>query len=168
MNFDQAFKSIIGDEGGFQKDPVDSGNWTSGVAGHGELKGTKYGISAASYPRLDIENITLEKAKEIYLLDYWNGCGCDLVPDAINYVLFDMAVNSGPRAAIKALQEVLHVQADGIFGDQTKAALRGADPGHLYRAINGARLDLITGLDDRRWVAFGRGLVKRVARILKA
>lgn len=168
MNFDQAFAMTVGHEGGFQNNEADRGNWTTGIVGRGDLKGTKFGISAMAYPRLDIANLTLEKAKEIYLLDYWNGCGCDLVPDAINYVLFDMAVNSGPRAAIKALQEVLHVQADGIFGDQTKAALRGADPGYLYRAINGARLDLITGLDDRRWVAFGRGLVKRVARILKA
>lgn len=168
MNFDQAFAMTVGSEGGFTNNEADRGNWTSGIVGRGELKGTKFGISAAAYPHLDIANLTLEKAKEIYLLDYWNGCGCDLVPDAINFVLFDMAVNSGPRAAIKAMQEVLHVQADGIFGDQTRAALKGADAGYLYRAINGARLDLITGLDDRRWVSFGRGLVKRVARILKA
>lgn len=168
MNFDQAFAMTVGSEGGFTNNEADRGNWTGGIVGRGELKGTKFGISAAAYPRLDIANLTLEKAKEIYLLDYWNGCGCDLVPDAINFVLFDMAVNSGPRAAIKAMQEVLHVQADGIFGDQTKAALKGADPGYLYRAINGARLDLLTGLDDSRWLKFGRGLVKRVARILKA
>ena len=74
----------------------------------------------------------------------------------------------GVDAAVKSLQEVLRVQVDGIFGDQTKAALKGADPGYLYRAINGSRLDHLTQLDDGRWLKFGRGLVKRVARILKA
>jgi len=168
MNFDQAFAMVVGNEGGFTNNEADRGNWTSGIVGKGELKGTKFGISAAAYPRLDIANLTLEKAKEIYLLDYWNGCGCDLVPDAVNFVLFDMAVNSGVDAAVKSLQEVLRVQVDGIFGDQTKAALKGADPGYLYRAINGSRLDHLTQLDDGRWLKFGRGLVKRVARILKA
>lgn len=168
MNFDQAFAMVVGNEGGFTKDGMDRGNWTTGIVGQGELKGTKFGISAAAYPRLDIENLTLERAKELYLLDYWNGCGCDLVPDGVNYVLFDMAVNSGVKAAIKSLQEVLHIQVDGIFGDQTRAALKGADAGYLYRAINGSRLDHLTALDDGRWLKFGRGLVKRVARILKA
>jgi Putative secretion activating protein len=126
MNFDQAFAMVVGNEGGFTNNEADRGNWTSGIVGKGELKGTKFGISAAAYPRLDIANLTLEKAKEIYLLDYWNGCGCDLVPDAVNFVLFDMAVNSGVDAAVKSLQEVLRVQVDGIFGDQTKAALKGA------------------------------------------
>lgn len=168
MNFDQAFAMVVGNEGGFTNNEADRGNWTSGIVGKGELKGTKFGISAAAYPRLDIANLTLERAKEIYLLDYWNGCGCDLVPDAVNFVLFDMAVNSGVDAAVKSLQEVLRVQVDGIFGDQTKAALKGADPGYLYRAINGSRLDHLTQLDDGRWLKFGRGLVKRVARILKA
>lgn len=173
MNFDQAFKSIIGDEGGFQKDPIDDGNWTSGVAGHGELKGTKYGISAASYPRLDIENITLEKAKEIYLLDYWNGCGCDLVPYPLGYLIFDYAANSGKDHAIKAIQSALHITVDGAYGDQTRTAMRAAGlspevTGRLYRYLSGDRLEVITKAGDAKWVRFGRGWVKRIARFLKA
>jgi lysozyme family protein len=46
MTFDDAFKGLILIEKGYQDDPNDRGNWTSGVIGIGELKGTKYGISA--------------------------------------------------------------------------------------------------------------------------
>ena len=53
--FCAAVQVIIMHEGGWQHDPRDRGNWTGGEVGRGECKGTKYGISAASYPALDIE-----------------------------------------------------------------------------------------------------------------
>jgi len=56
--FDQAFALVVGIEGGFSTDQNDPGNWTSGKVCIGEFKGTKYGISAASYPHLDIPNLT--------------------------------------------------------------------------------------------------------------
>ena len=53
-DFDKAFDIIVGVEGGFSLDPNDPGNWTGGKRGVGELKGTRWGISAKSYPHLDI------------------------------------------------------------------------------------------------------------------
>jgi hypothetical protein len=40
-----------------------------------DLKGIKYGISAASYPTLDISNVTLTQAQDIYEADYWAKAG---------------------------------------------------------------------------------------------
>ena len=60
MNFERAFEKLIDHEKGLSLDPKDRGNWTTGVIGKGELKGTKYGVSAMSYPHLDIRNLTLE------------------------------------------------------------------------------------------------------------
>ena len=37
----------------------------------GELRGTKFGVSASAYPTLDIADLTLETAQEIYRHDYW-------------------------------------------------------------------------------------------------
>ena len=54
MNFDAAFARLLGNEGGFDDDARDRGNWTGGRIGVGELKGTKYGVSAAAFPDLDI------------------------------------------------------------------------------------------------------------------
>ena len=57
LTFDKAFDRLIGHEGEFTNDPKDRGNWTTGVIGRGQLKGTKFGISAMTYPHLDIINL---------------------------------------------------------------------------------------------------------------
>jgi hypothetical protein len=64
--FDQAFALVIGHEGGFTDNEADPGTWTGGRCGVGECRGTNWGISAAAYPRLDIRNLTIERAKAIY------------------------------------------------------------------------------------------------------
>ena len=68
--FNKVFDRVIGHEGGFQADPKDRGNWTSGVVGQGELKGTKFGLAAMTYPHLDIKNLTVDQAKAIYFEDW--------------------------------------------------------------------------------------------------
>ena len=64
--FDVIFDRVLGHEGGFQADPRDRGNWTGGEVGKGELKGTKYGLAAMTYPELDIPALTLAEAEAIY------------------------------------------------------------------------------------------------------
>ena len=49
-----AWLAFLGpEEGTLSLDPTDTGNWTGGAVGRGTLVGTKYGISAASYPTLE-------------------------------------------------------------------------------------------------------------------
>lgn len=93
--FEDAFKIVIGHEGGLSMDPQDRGNWTSGVIGKGQLKGTKYGISAAAYPDIDIKALTLNYAHWVYKRDYWDRIYADFLPPALAIAAFDTAVNSG-------------------------------------------------------------------------
>jgi lysozyme family protein len=79
MTFDEAFELLIGHEGGYVNNPNDPG---------GE---TKYGISRRQYPGEDIANMTLERAKTIAKRDFWGPAGCDVVPDAVKFDLFDTA-----------------------------------------------------------------------------
>ena len=79
-DFLKAFELLIGHEGAYGNDPADPGNWTGGARGRGKLKGTKYGISAASYPTLDIANLTLGQVEDIYERDYWAKAGCPDFP----------------------------------------------------------------------------------------
>lgn len=116
MSFDVAFVQVVGLEGKFSDDERDPGNWTGGAVGKGELRGTMYGISAASYPTLDIKNITLSKAKSIYLSDYWDKISGDLLPAPVAVALFKEAVNLGVHGAIKAMQRAIKVDADGVLG----------------------------------------------------
>lgn len=153
MNFDQAFEWLIGHEGGYVNDPRDPG---------GE---TKFGISKRSYPAEDIKGLTLERAKAIYRRDFWGVAGCDAVPDAMKFDLFDMAVNSGPVTAIKTLQRSAGVTPDGLLGPITLQALNSTPAPRLVARFNGHRLDFMTDL--KTWPVFGKGWAKRVASNLK-
>lgn len=161
MNFDQAFERLRGHEGGFTDDPKDKGNWTGGAIGQGVLKGTKFGISAMSYPGEDIKNLTLERAKAIYARDFWGPAGCDAVPDGMRFDLFDMAVNSGVRAAVKCLQKAVGETADGVLGPRTLQAVQSMPPLRVVARFNGARLMYVT--EAHAWPAYGRGWARRIA-----
>ncbi len=102
--FDRAFDILIGHEGGMTTDPHDRGNWTTGVIGKGTLKGTKYGISAMSFPDLDIKNLSLDTAKKIYKEKYWDKVGGDKLDPPLALVAFDTSVNSGPGKAHEFLE----------------------------------------------------------------
>ena len=155
MDFDTAFAKLIGNEGGYVNDPSDPG---------GE---TKYGISKRSYPSEDIPNLTLERAKYIYHVDFWGPCGADSLPDLLKFEMFDLAVNtSAPRrpvTAIKMLQEAVHEVTDGIFGPRTLQAVQSMDPARALRRLQAIRLRYYTALDNNWWLQFGKGVVNRVA-----
>lgn len=149
MDFDQAFEKLIGHEGGYVNNPADPG---------GE---TRYGISKRAYPLEDIKAMTLDRAKALYLRDYWGPAGCDAVPDGIKFDLFDMAVNSGPVTAIKTLQRAVGTTPDGLLGPLTLQAVNAMPAARLLARFNGQRLDLMADL--KTWPVFGRGWAKRVA-----
>jgi lysozyme family protein len=165
MTFDNAFEKLIGHEGGYQNDPNDRGNWTSGVIGVGELKGTKYGISAMSYPQLDIKNLTLEQAKEIYKRDFWGRFNALKLTDGMQFMLFDAAVNHGPGNAVRMLQRAVDVIDDGHIGPVTMLAVSKITPRILLLKFAAERLMFITRL--RSFDRYGRGWVSRVADDLR-
>lgn len=99
MSFERAIPFILLWEAGYQCMQSDPGNWTGGKVGSGELRGTKYGISAAQYPMLDIKNISLDDAKLIYRKDYWKVAGCETLPWPLCLAVLDTAVLCGPGRA---------------------------------------------------------------------
>lgn len=126
MNFNQCIEHVLGSEGGFTDDPDDAGNWTGGEIGKGKLKGTKWGISAATYPNLDIKNLTRQDAINIYYRDFWVKFKVASYPEKIRLHFFDVCVNSGNSRAVKILQRAVGgLVVDGIAGPATmKAASR--------------------------------------------
>jgi len=164
MDFNSSFMALLNHEGGLSMDAEDRGNWTGGKIGVGKLKGTKYGISAAAYPEEDIAGLTVERVKTLYLRDYWGPAGCDLVPDAIKFDLFDAAVNSGVRGAVRMLQRSVGAVADGTLGPKTLQAVSNMDPAKALLRFNAGRLAIYAG--DPAWAEYGRGWVIRVANNL--
>jgi len=111
-DFESAFAFVISHEGEYVNHPQDPG---------GE---TKYGISKRQYPDLDIKNLTLRQAREIYYNDYWQIIkGNHIDNQEIAEQIFDFAVNAGVRRAIKYAQRVCGAEADGIMGPITLKAI---------------------------------------------
>lgn len=142
--FDIAFQRVIGHEGGYTNDSRDRGNWTSGKIGVGKLNGTKYGISAMSYPSVDIKNLTLAQAKAIYERDFWIKNKCDKLPIGIDFLMFDAAINHGGTQAAKFLQQAAGSTPDGIVGPKTLQAVSTAKTDALATAFCVARMIFYT------------------------
>ncbi len=159
--FDKSFKRVIGHEGGYTNDPDDKGNWDSGKVGQGSLKGTKFGISAMSYPHLDIENLTLEQAKQIYFQDFWCKKKIDQLPDVMQYQMFDAGINHGYVNANKMLQRALGVNDDGVIGPITLRAANSMDELALALEFNKERLHFYTRI--KTFDKYGRGWSRRLA-----
>ena len=157
MNFDQAFDILLKHEGGFSDHPADPGGKT------------RFGITEAVAREVgyrgDMRELPLDLAKRIYKDRYWDAVRAEELPAAIRYAVFDAAVNSGPRQAIRWLQRAAGVKDDGIIGPQTLAAVRAADPERLLRRMLAQRLRFMTGLST--WPAFGRGWARRIADLME-
>ena len=165
MNFDEAFETTIGHEGGFTLHSGDPGNWTSGKVGIGTLKGTKYGIAANTYPNEDIKNLTLDRAKQLYKRDFWDKAKCDQLPDGLRFHVFDVSVNSGVSRGIKTLQQALGVNDDGIIGSQTINAAKSQNAHEILIKFYSFRIAFYTSLNT--FSTFGKGWMNRVANNLK-
>lgn len=169
MNFFEqvAFPWVVGEEGGFQNDPRDKGNWTGGDVGVGELRGTKFGISAASYPHLDIKNLTVADALPIAKHDFWDMFQGDSLPAALALCVFDFGYNAGVSQAVKTLQRVLRVTPDGVIGPATIAACASYDPQVLsafytYARIQAYRLMPEYLVDGAGWEARAKDTLLKV------
>ncbi len=144
----------------------DPGNWTGGAVGVGVLKGTKYGIAAASYPELDIQNLAKATAEVIYDTDFWPQIDGDALPLPLAMVTMDACVMSGAHnshgkdRAIGWLQKALLVQEDGDVGPVTLSAASVCDAAQIVRAYTAYRLAFLQGL--KLWAIDGSGWQNRV------
>lgn len=162
MNFIDSFARLIGNEGEYDDAATDRGNWTGGRIGVGTLKGTKFGISAATFPDLDIKALTLDEARAIYMRRYWGPAGCDSVAPELKFPLFDFAVNSGPGTASRMLQRAVGAIEDGSIGPKTLMSIQAMPIDKVLRRFDALRNLHFT--DDPAWPTYGRGWIRRVAR----
>ncbi|HEX9596480.1 MAG TPA: LysM peptidoglycan-binding domain-containing protein, partial [Anaerolineales bacterium] len=143
MRFDSAIEFVLGAEGGYSNNPNDLG---------GE---TNYGISqwafrtAQSQGILDpdissVDGITQQDAVNVYRELFWNDSSLHIddvgsISPNLSTALFDFAVNSGADDAIRVLQEVLGVPADGVIGPQTLEAIRNYEGDLVGDYLDGRR-----------------------------
>lgn len=165
-NFQDAFAFTIGREGGYTNNPADPGNWTGGACGVGQCNGTNFGISAASYPNLNIASLTVDQAQLIYHQSYWLPLQGDKLPLPLAMVGFDAAVNSGVTQSVQWLQIACNTVTgsnliiDGDLGPLTLAALLAGIPQRIAQEALTQRLLFLAGLG--MFPTFGLGWTRRV------
>lgn len=177
MNPTAAFTRLIDPrfEGLYSNDPNDPGGETfDGIsrtrnpAWNGWALVDKHRADPA-FPRSLGADLSLRAlAASFYQVAYWTPAGCDAVPDILKYDLFDMAVNQGVVAAVKALQHAAGVVEDGVLGQATLQAVAAALPVRLLFRFDAARLVHYAECSDAQLLNFGRGWLRRVATNMNA
>ena len=140
--FNEIIEKVLEHEGGYVNDPKDLG---------GE---TKYGITKRFYPNLNIKELTIEQAKEIYRKDYWDKNKVESLPQNLWHIYFDMCVNMGKRTAVKVLQRAAvnkgrKIEVDGGLGPMTIGALKGVELDRVRAFRVKYYVDLITAKPEQ-------------------
>ena len=138
-DFNKAIEKTLVNEGGYVNDPSDRG---------GE---TNYGISKRSYPNVDIQNLTVAGAKEIYKRDYWDRLRADEIgSQQVAFELFDTAVNMGVRTASKLIQSCVGSHPDGVIGNMTLQNINTTDEELLLLRFKLSKVARYTYLAKKR------------------
>lgn len=118
--FQQCLKVILQNEGGYVNHKNDRGG------------STNFGITQRVYdefnksrnqPERDVKFIHESEVETIYYTSYWLPASCDKLPEPLDLLVLDFAVNSGVGRAAKMLQACVGVTQDGKIGKNTIAAI---------------------------------------------
>ncbi|MDQ3003498.1 MAG: hypothetical protein M3Y08_19845 [Fibrobacterota bacterium] len=139
--FEKALPRLLHDEGGKVDDPIDPGGRTA------------YGITQKSWhayrknwqqPTKDVFDLTPDDVAAFFLMEYWLPLKCKLIASQeLADLLLSMAVLQGRGPAVRRLQSLLGVKADGVMGAQSILAI-DRYPGNLihdYCDANAAFFD---------------------------
>ena len=144
-NFSIAHKFTLSWEGGESDDAADRGGFTKfgvSTAFLTDIASTQAGRDVLDrmgvilpVTRTTIRNLTESLAASLFRWQMWDTLKLDLIPLRPAVVLYDAAVNSGPRQSVKFAQRGYNacvtygqpLDADGIMGPATRKAMQQAD-----------------------------------------
>ena len=133
--FQNALPFVLRWEGGYVNHPADPGGATN--------KGVTQKVYSDWLRRqgradTSVRDLTDADMAAIYEEGYWTPAHCHELPQPLDQVQFDTAVNMGVGRAIRFLQEAVGAAVDGGFGKGTRQCVAQADPGEAvtrYLAI---------------------------------
>lgn len=123
--FSNALPFVLRWEGGYVNHPADPGGATNKGVTQKVYSDwlQRQGRADASVSVLNDEDMAA-----IYEEGYWKPARCQELPQPLDQVQFDTAVNMGVGRAIRFLQEAVGAAVDGGFGDGTRKCLAQAEP----------------------------------------
>jgi lysozyme family protein len=157
-NFADALEHVLKHEGGYVNHPSDPG----GMTNLGVTKRVWEEWVGHEVDEKTMRELTPAQVGPMYKAKYWDKVKGDDLPDGVDYVVFDAAVNSGPGRAAKWLQACVGVEPDGGIGPKTLAAV-AAFEGDLVDDYSKRRLSFL--MDLPHWPTFGKGWSRRVAEV---
>lgn len=140
-------------EGGLSDDAADRGGLTKfgvDLAMMQDIASTQTGRDTLDrmgiilpVTRNTIKNLTETQAASIYRWQAWEMLNLDQIPLRPAVVLYDAAVNSGPRQSVKFAQRGYNacvaygqpLDTDGIMGPATRTAMQQADTDKILMAM---------------------------------
>lgn len=164
-HFDKALARVLAHEGGFVHHAKDPG----GATNQGITQRIYDAYRRGRKTRSRTVRLLLPAERDaIYRRQYWDAVNGDILPKGADYVVFDGAVNSGPKQAIKWLQRALGAayrgKIDGVIGLATLAALDDVDDwAALIDRICDRRMIFLRSL--KHWRTFGKGWTRRVDNV---
>ena len=158
-NFEQCFALVIKNEGGYVDNPADPG----GATNLGCTKTTWETWVGHPVTKDNIKALMPNNVMPLYKKKYWDTIKGDNLPMGVDYAVFDFAINSGPSRAVKTLQSVLGVAADGQIGPATMDAFETANSREIATKVCEARLAFLQSLPT--YGTFGKGWSRRVSEV---
>ena len=122
--YDRALDFTLAVEGGVSDDPRDLGGYTKAGISLLLLKLKNMDLDGDGIvTRADVDMLSDDQIRDIYKEEFWDRIRGDDLPAAVAYLVFDTAVNTGPRDAATWLQMALcqvgmKVEVDGRIGEQ--------------------------------------------------
>lgn len=165
---EEIIKDVIDREQGFVDHPDDKGG------------PTKYGITLSTLTawrgkevtKQDVEDLSKGEASDIYREMYISRPGLNRIPEwKLRGMLVDIAVNHGPKRAIKMLQKVLKIEEDGIIGPETiKAFFSITNHLKVYLGVCAERVRVYGRIitNDSKQASFAAGWAERAASFIDA
>jgi lysozyme family protein len=158
-NFDDALKAILHHEGGYVDHPKDPGGRTNlGCTQRVWEEWVGHPVDEKT-----MRGLTPELVAPLYKAKYWDKIKGDELPNGVDYVVFDAAINSGPGRAAKWLQTVVGAVPDGAIGAGTLAKVAAMPAADIVEKYQQTRLQFLQSLPT--WDTFGKGWGRRVAEV---
>lgn len=152
-------KLIFPSEGGYSDHPRDPG----GATNMGITIGTLRAYRGKAVTKADVRALTKDEAREIYRKNYWNKVSGDLLPDGVDAVTMDSAVNSGVGRGAYWLQRAVGAKVDRKIGAETLKMTEAATDTVTINRMCDDRMNFLRSLGT--WPTFGKGWSRRVTEL---
>ena len=134
-NWPKIHRMLMKHEGGFVNDPADLGG------------ATKFGVTLRTLREYrkkdvtlqDVRDLTYGEARNIARDLYWKPLRCDVLPDGVDYSVFDCGYLHGVRNGRVWLREAAGLEGDGPLSDEIVALISAADPVKICQSLRDAR-----------------------------